>query len=144
MDDLIVLQRIAYGDNGVFGVITRYDRPLLVTLELPWRNNRQGISCVPAGRYLTSKMFSPKFQKEVFVLVSVPGRDLIEFHIGNKIANSNGCILLGTSFMMTDYAILNSLNAFQGFMQMMPKEGFTIYIKDLNNETSTIATQSQV
>jgi hypothetical protein len=128
---LILLLRISSNDNGTFGVLCINNRPYYVTLELPWKNNTPNISCVPPGTYKATKMFSEKFKKTVYVLHNVPGRDLIEIHIGNKIEQTLGCILLGSEFSKTDYAIVDSRVAFDDFMIRVPEEGFTITISDV-------------
>jgi hypothetical protein len=67
----------------------------------------------------------------VFVLHDVPGRDLIEFHIGNKVEHTLGCILLGCQFSLTDQAIEESRVAFDDFMMRMPADGFTVSVNDI-------------
>lgn len=136
----LTLQRISYGELGTFGVILNNDKPWMVTLELPWRNNLRKVSCIPAGRYSMTWMYSMKFLRHLFVLGMVPGRDFIELHIGNTIKDTEGCILLGTSFSLTEYAIMNSKNAFESFNNMVTKEGSFLTVKDLNNETKIITT----
>lgn len=127
----IVLQRLTTSDNGTFGTLIIDNKPCFMTLEPPWNNNTNNVSCVPPGTYKAIKMFSEKFQKTVYVLENVPGRDLIEFHIGNKAIDTHGCILLGMEFSVIEYAIVLSLTAFNSFMSIMPKEGFTITINDV-------------
>lgn len=125
----IILQRLT-SDTCTFGTILINNRPYYVTLELPWKNNQSNVSCIPPGIYKAIKMFSEKFQKIVYVLQDVLGRDLIEFHIGNTVINTNGCILLGMSFSKTEEAIVDSIIAFNDFMARMP-ETFTITVTDV-------------
>jgi Family of unknown function (DUF5675) len=127
----IVLQRLTTSSEGTFGTLLVNGRPYYVTLELPWKNNQKDVSCIPPGEYKATRMFSEKFKKVLFVLHNVPGRDLIEFHIGNKVENTNGCILLGSEFSKTEYAIVDSKVSFDDFMIRMPAEGFTVLIKDV-------------
>lgn len=127
----IILQRLTMSEQGTFGVLLISGRPYYVTLELPWKNNQREISCVPSGTYHVTKMYSEKFNKIVFVLHDVPGRDLIEIHIGNEIKNTLGCVLIGSEFSKTEYAIVDSKVAFNDFMVRMPGEGFIITIKDV-------------
>ena len=116
----IILQRLTMSEQGTFGVLLISGRPYYVTLELPWKNNQREISCVPSGTYHVTKMYSEKFNKIVFVLHDVPGRDLIEIHIGNEIKNTLGCVLIGSEFSKTEYAIVDSKVAFNDFMFRMP------------------------
>jgi len=69
-------------------------------LELPWRNNKRSVSCIPAGTYKLNYRRSPivertsefKFGYEV---ADVPGRSYIMIHPGNWPENTNGCLLPG-------------------------------------------------
>ena len=135
----IILQRLVGGDGGVFGVILKDKRPLFTTLELPWKNNQRNISCVPPGTYKCSKIFSNRFQRYLYVLLNVPDRDMVEIHVGNSIRDTQGCILLGMSYSLSDNAIMNSKLAFDNFMSIMPSE-FTITINDVvvKEETSWV------
>lgn len=135
----IILQRLVGGDGGVFGVILKDRRPLFTTLEPPWKNNQRDVSCIPPGTYKCRKSFSNKFQRQLFELIDVPDREVIKIHIGNSISNTLGCILLGMSYSLSDYAIVNSKLAFDSFMSIMPNE-FTITINDIvvKEETSWV------
>lgn len=139
----ITLQRLSMSDNGTFGVLVVDNRPLFTTLELPWKNNQRNISCIQAGIYKAIYLFSDHFQKYLFMLQNIPGRDSVEMHIGNTIADTHGCILLGMQYSLSEYAIVNSKYAFDSFMLITPKEGFTLTVKDINNETANIATVSK-
>lgn len=122
------LTPLAQSDNGTLGVwIT--DRPLFATLELPWKDNQTGISCVPAGTYHVVKTFSNHFQRDVFILQNVPDRDAIEIHVGNTVKDIRGCIVVGMEYSMSDYAIVSSGIALDKLMSIMPAE-FDLTIKD--------------
>ena len=51
-------------------------------MELPWRDNRRGESCIPAGTYAAAIYNSPK-HGQVYMLQGVPGRSEIEIHAAN-------------------------------------------------------------
>lgn len=64
----------------------------LETLELPWRDNKVGRSCIPEGEYLIKR---DKYGKHTwFRIPLVVGRTYIEIHEGHKPSHSLGCILL--------------------------------------------------
>lgn len=133
----ITLQRLTYDDTkGTLGVLIIDNQPMFTTIEPPWKNNQTNISCIPAGTYKTVKIKSPRFKKDLYMLIDIPDRDAVEIHIGNKACDTHGCILLGTSFSLYEYAIINSEIALSNFMTRAPREGFTITIKDMNNETT--------
>ena len=71
------------------------------TLELPWRENQRNISCIPNGRYIVKKHYSPRFG-QCFWLQDVPNRSEILIHQGNYNRDTNGCILVGANFMDID------------------------------------------
>lgn len=64
------------------------------TMEPPWRNNANDISCIPAGKYLCRMRKSNKFGL-VYEVTGVPGRTDILFHWGQHPRNTTGCILQG-------------------------------------------------
>lgn len=81
----------AEGTNGVLTVNTD-PVPLCFTIELPWRDNRKNLSCIPAGTYVLKLRYSPKFKWHLHVQ-KVPGRTLILFHPANHaILELQGCI----------------------------------------------------
>jgi hypothetical protein len=65
------------------------------TLELPWRNNRRGVSCIPAGVYRLAWVESPSFKRHTLRLEDVPDRDGILIHPANEIKELRGCIAFG-------------------------------------------------
>jgi hypothetical protein len=78
---VLVLNRI-YFPEGTQGVLEWNGTLICYTIELPWVGNQRRISCIPEGEYLLQLRFSPKF-KWHFLLMDVPGRDLILIHPAN-------------------------------------------------------------
>lgn len=91
------LERMRTGLEGTFGGLFINDRPVCLTLEDPWNNNKTKMSCIPAGRYSCIPHNGTKYQN-VWRLESVPGRSDVLIHWGNTILNTEGCILVGKSF----------------------------------------------
>lgn len=94
---MITLTRVASSDKGTFGVLLNGEKPLCVTCEDPWLDNKRNLSCIPAGSYRAAKRLSEKYGQH-WLLEEVPGRDLILIHAGNTINDTQGCILVGRSF----------------------------------------------
>jgi hypothetical protein len=68
----------------------------LPTLELPWVNNENNVSCIPKGIYPIKKWnISGKFNYEHFLLEDVPDRSQVKIHRGNFTRQIHGCILPG-------------------------------------------------
>jgi hypothetical protein len=65
---------------------------MMYTIELPWKNNQAGVSCIPEGKYDLVKRWSPKFGSHLQIL-NVPGRELILIHPANDaLLELRGCI----------------------------------------------------
>ena len=77
------------------------EKALGSTLELPWRNNLNDISRIPAGAYKAKTRTDGDLGWRI-QLDPVPKREFVEIHIGNFPKNSIGCILLGTGRSTTD------------------------------------------
>lgn len=105
-DDLILIRHKSDG-MATQGELHRAPAPgfLCYTLELPWRNNERGRSCIPVGRWALSLRgeggFHERYRKrwpewhQEMVEVIVPDRKWILFHTGNTHHHTDGCILVG-------------------------------------------------
>lgn len=116
------LIRLTQTEHATFGQLVDADHAVIAcTLELPWKDNAKGVSCIPAGQYICRRRFSPKHNCDVFGIEGVPGRSDIEIHIGNRPADTEGCVLVGSRFgaVRGDYGVLNSREAFGRFMDYM-------------------------
>ena len=69
----LTLKRINSSRECVLGVLELDDKEICKTLELPWRDNQKGISCIPAGEYKLSPYPSSRFG-EVYIVNDVPNR----------------------------------------------------------------------
>ncbi|TRX01391.1 DUF5675 family protein [Flavobacterium gawalongense] len=88
---VLVLNR-TYFPEGTQGTLEWNGTLVCYTIELPWLNNQQRVSCIPEGKYVLQKRFSPKFQWHLH-LRNVPGRDLILIHPANDAKTELlGCI----------------------------------------------------
>lgn len=87
----LILKRTYYTD-GTNGEITLDNKHICFTIELPWRGNAIGISCIPEGRYKLAKRFSDH-HKEHLELLDVTDRSLILIHKANDAEKElRGCI----------------------------------------------------
>lgn len=100
----LTLLRSRSTDQGTPGTLMRSDGSRVAyTLELPWRENRRRVSCIPAGKYRARFVVTEKRPAGVYLLEGVPGRDSILIHSGNVAGDVTkglesdvlGCILLG-------------------------------------------------
>lgn len=99
------------------------------TLELPWRNNQHDISCIPAGQYQVKLLFSPSHNKKLWWITGVPGRSDVEIHVGNTVADTHGCVLIGEA--SDGDAITQSIPAFESLMSFTDGAGeWSLVISD--------------
>jgi hypothetical protein len=105
------------------------NKPVCVTCEDPWNENKRNISCIPAGVYKVEKRISPKYKHHWHVL-DVPNRSLILIHQGNTIKDTEGCILVGevlASSQIGKPAITNSVKTMNRLRASLP-DSFTLTI----------------
>jgi len=129
----VSLTRTVSRTDGVFGTLAVNNLPVAVTLERPWLDNKKSVSCIPAGTYIAKRIVSPS-HGNVFEVTGVKDRQHILFHIGNTIKDSEGCILVGSSFgIWSDGSccILASGKAFTEFMRLLAGVNeFTLVISE--------------
>lgn len=102
------LSRRDLSDQGWFGRLVA--GPLsLYTGELPWRENRSSVSCIPPGpgdadvTYWAQVTFSPRFGRGLYLLAPTHPRTGIRIHPANLCGDAakgwkaqlNGCVALG-------------------------------------------------
>lgn len=75
--------------NGVFECFTLEDRVRPVKIH--------GATAIPPGIYEIAITFSDRFQKPLPLLLNVPNFSGIRIHPGNTAADTEGCILVGTT-----------------------------------------------
>lgn len=87
------LQRNKSGDGGTFGTLfDDYGKQLAVTVERPPTGDHP---CIPAGSYPWIKFVSP--HNGACLLLTVPGRSMIEMHSANVMVELLGCIAPGAT-----------------------------------------------
>lgn len=73
------------------------------TLELPWKENKNRISCIPEGSYKAifrdfGNYANRSFHIQTLKGEEVPGRTSILIHSGNFFTDTKGCILVGKNY----------------------------------------------
>jgi len=135
----IRLKRYSCGDQGTFGYLTGPGFRLHVT-ELPWRDNRSNLSCIPPGEYNCGLVRSPRFGV-VYHIKDVPGRTHVLIHSGNYAGDStkgwkthsHGCILPARRVgrLGRQRAGLCSKSALSKLMATLNREPFKLIIEDV-------------
>ena len=89
---MILFLTRTYFPEGTNGILQCEGKIICKTIELPWKKNERGVSCIPEGNYFISKRYSQKFKWHLEV-VGVQNRSLILFHpANNALQELNGCI----------------------------------------------------
>lgn len=81
-----------YFPEGTNGALYHLGELVCYTIELPWRSNEQGVSCIPEGRYRLTRRYSERYGYHLIVR-EVPGRSLILVHpANNALTELRGCL----------------------------------------------------
>mgnify|MGYP001588603422 FL=1 len=106
-----LLKRTDTGDQGTFGKLTLDSGFSCVSLELPWRNNAKGRSCVPPGTYIFKWRTDSPAHGECYEMepdAEAPGRTNVQIHAANLagdedkgyVAQLLGCIAPGRAVVV--------------------------------------------
>ena len=90
--------RVWSQDKSIMGELYVNGNITAMTLELPWRDNKQCYSSIPEGKYGAIIRYDK--QRDDFFTIELTGtepRSGIQIHVGNYPDNSIGCILVGLS-----------------------------------------------
>lgn len=119
----VTLIRALSSEVGTFGVLALGGKPICVTAEPPWKDNKPNVSCIPDGRYACSKHSGVKY-KNVWALANVKNREAILLHNGNfSLTDTEGCILVGSSYIMgARSGVSDSVKTLDMLRKLLPNE----------------------
>lgn len=127
------LDRDDWNDERVLGDIRNAASGEIVvpdTLELPWKDNTKGESCIPLGSYLCVLKYSPEHGCNLYWITGVEDREDVEIHWGNYPSNSLGCVLVGQAREAN--AIDHSRDAYNNMMSYLAGIAqFTLVVRDV-------------
>lgn len=127
----VILNRFNESRHQVLGEIMYSGKILCKTLELPWKNNERGKSCIPFGEYTVIRRTSPKYG-EHFHILDVPGRQWILIHQANYVSQLLGCIAVGKAHKDINgdgkKDVTSSKDTMQMLLQTLPKYAFKLEI----------------
>ena len=133
----IVIERYDYGDKQTIGKLFLLDDHNTIlsqywSLELPDKNNKKRVSCIPEGEYIAIKHKSPRF-KDCFWIQDVPDRSEILIHKGNYYSDILGCILIGSDLRDINedglQDVVNSGNSVSELLKMIKQDRIIVDIK---------------
>lgn len=130
----------SYFPNGTNGTIFYEGAPVVHTIELPWKDNHTGVSCIPEGRYQLAKQYSTRFGWH-WLVMEVPAREGILIHPANDaLKELRGCIapvstITGEGMGAQSRDALSKLNILSAAADAR-KEAIFLTIKILQHEHS--------
>lgn len=112
------IERFCYSHEGTFGKI-QIGGKTFYTCEPPWKDNEPYHSCIPEGNYGLKRDRHGEYK--FFSVTNVPDRDGIEFHIGNTLLDTEGCVLVGKGlgYYKGHWAVVNSKAAMREFSRLV-------------------------
>lgn len=129
----LFLERTSSSSNGTFGILTLQDddnaiQQVAYTCEPP-PHGLGTYECMPAGRYWCIRHNSPKHPNS-WEITNVPGHTAVLIHIGNTIADTKMCVLVGLELGKLNGvpAILHSTDAMAKLDRLLPETGFWITV----------------
>ena len=98
--------------HATHGVLVAPGLAPIATLERPWLDDQLYVSCLRAGDYPLPIHDSPRFGRCLLLRHTAP-RSHILIHAGNRVRDTEGCILVGAwrSLLKGEAAVLRSRRA---------------------------------
>ena len=133
----LTLNRVCY-PTGSNGTLLLNGRWFCYTIELPWKENRRMVSCIPDGVYALKKRWSLRIGWHLHVQ-DVPNRSYILIHaFNNAMMESKGCIApvaiqTGHGIGLRSRVTLERLLAI-AYDALKKKEPVFLTIKTIKNE----------
>lgn len=94
----LLIIRNTFTEVSTIGKLYLNGEWLCDTLENPYLDNQRNISCIPAGEYPVRLRLARESATKDYLhllVMDVPNRDLILFHVGNTAKDTRGCVLVG-------------------------------------------------
>ena len=128
------LIRVANTLDGMFGVFASEWTPFCVSLEKPWRDNAQNISCIPSGLYECTPHYDVEHPEwgMIYALLDVPGRSGIWIHPANLEHDLRGCIAPGNRYdrLSGRDGVLESKAALRELRSLTGDQAFRLRVVD--------------
>lgn len=122
--NFLTILRVDQNDHRSLGMIKIGGELVCFTLEPPWKNNDENVSCIPEGLYKYKKYQSAKFNRKCLALYNVVNRSYISVHNGCFPHNTKGCILVGNQ--VSHMQLFNSKQALKNLMYHIQDEGWIL------------------
>lgn len=132
MDKEIIIIRIPGEKEQTLGTGV-FENFKFKTLELAWKQNQKGISCIPTGEYDCEKIgATASIPYPHIAILNVQNRDGVRIHKANYWRQLRGCIAVGDAHIDIDgdgnKDVRNSGKTFGALMDLLP-ETFKLKIR---------------
>lgn len=107
----LTIERKSSSDKCTMGYLIADGQVVCYSLELPWKDNSNNISCVPSGTYKGILRYD-KTDGWRIQLENVPNRTAVQIHMGNYTTQTEGCVLVGTDAKVDNCSVFNSSAAY--------------------------------
>lgn len=107
----LIVERKLSSDRCTMGYMIANGKVICYTLELPWKDNLNSISCIPPGTYKGILRYD-KTDGWRIQLEDVPNRTGVQIHMGNYTTQIEGCILVGTDAKVDNCSVFHSATAY--------------------------------
>jgi hypothetical protein len=92
--DMTLKRNVEKTEDYTVGTFSIPNKFTCFTIEDAIRDEKiKGHTCIPAGRYEVIITWSPRFERRLPILLSVPNFEGIRMHSGNTADHTEGCIL---------------------------------------------------
>ena len=122
----------AYHKHYTSGIWTLPDGQEIYTLDLPWRNNEIGKSCIPEGQYIVDRDHTGRMQYYRLRDEEVAPRSAIEIHPANRLSQLQGCIApcmrIDGGPRTAEPVGVNSLQACELLLQWYGEDSFVLEV----------------
>jgi hypothetical protein len=108
------LEQCVHSTQGAFYIDEKF---YCWSLELPWKDNEDNVSCIPEGTYKVIVDHSESKQRMLPHILDVPSRAGIRVHVANFPSEIKGCISLG-KIAKAD-SVFDSGGAFNPFFSLL-------------------------
>jgi len=122
----VTIHRVTSQIDYTAGVIIVGGTPVCVSIELPWRDNRRNISCIPEGRYKVDTHHQSPTKGACWHILDVPDRKWCLLHVANRARELRGCCAPGLRFgkLEGEFAVLSSATALEALNSAIRGEQF--------------------
>ena len=119
----ILMRRVYARKNATLGILEWRDKVVCTLEDMVQAEKVPGQTAIPAGTYSiklrTESPMAARYRERfgkphegMLWLQDVPGFEWVYIHVGNEPADTDGCILVGTSMAPSATSIANSVAAY--------------------------------